>query len=138
MIVSVQDSSDEEGCPPPRCSGSDFQCSDNSCVQISLVCDGVKDCVTGEDEENCPTDAQDTCTRDQITCPGGGCATRCDGTYECFDSSDEVNCCNDDIDQFNCGDVECIDIKQECDGKKDCSNGSDEHSECGMYPLFSS
>lgn len=37
------------------CPASDFTCFDGSCISLSKQCDGVPDCVDGEDERNCPS-----------------------------------------------------------------------------------
>ena len=87
----------------------------------------------GEDETACPPPPPDTCTREQMECISGGCATRCDGKSECYDAGDEINCCFDNFDQFVCKNGECIESNRECDGMKDCTDGSDEHSGCGKF-----
>jgi len=45
---------DEEGYMGQRCSAGRFDCGDKSCIKDKVLCDGVKDCKNGSDEENCP------------------------------------------------------------------------------------
>ena len=33
------------------CNGHEFICSEGTCISYSWVCDGVKDCVGGDDED---------------------------------------------------------------------------------------
>ena len=38
----------------PICTLDEMQCSDNGlCVNKKYICDGIKDCLNGEDETNC-------------------------------------------------------------------------------------
>lgn len=37
-----------------RCEGSDFMCSDGTCISTDFVCNGVRDCSDGRDEKKCP------------------------------------------------------------------------------------
>jgi len=39
--------------PPPSCSPREFTCSDGSCVDEQLICDGNRDCRDGSDEVDC-------------------------------------------------------------------------------------
>lgn len=67
-----------------------------SCIPESWVCDGVKDCDQGEDEDHCaaklecrPEDHKFRCRQD------GSCISLsfvCDGLRQCPDGSDETIC----------------------------------------------
>lgn len=35
------------------CAEDQFKCSDNHCIPENKVCDGVRDCLENEDEEDC-------------------------------------------------------------------------------------
>ena len=63
---------------------------------LSQVCDGVLDCLGGEDEAdalNCDVEA--TCAAGFFQCEGGEClpgSLRCDHTADCARADDEENC----------------------------------------------
>ena len=70
------DHSDESDCfvypekPPNReCRRDQFTCGDGDCISERYVCDGIKDCRWGEDEQNCRPD--NIC--DGVECPSGKC-----------------------------------------------------------------
>lgn len=44
------DKSDENNC---ACLSDELKCDDGSCVHVTKLCDGVKDCAEGSDETNC-------------------------------------------------------------------------------------
>ena len=100
-------------CPPPF-----LRCSDGTCLHDSLVCDGQKHCIEGEDESNChnicshitkstPISPQYCleqchfadycrCSHRYFQCLSGGCKplyVLCDGIPQCKDSSDEPATC---------------------------------------------
>lgn len=55
------------------------------------MCDGLPNCVGGEDEIQCPL----ACRQDEFTCDSGLCvpATQvCDGVSDCDDATDELTC----------------------------------------------
>ena len=71
------------------CIGNLFACEDGTCILEHNVCDGMKDCASGEDEEEC------SCTDDHFVCADGTCMSPskyCDGIKDCMDESDEKNC----------------------------------------------
>lgn len=80
------------------------------CLSPSQICDGVNDCLTGEDEHACGrlnfrrlsfffedrtqsfTDVIH-CSRNSWLCPNGSCIKNsllCDGNQDCLDGADEV------------------------------------------------
>lgn len=68
-----------------------FRCSSSTkCLKGNLVCNGVKDCPNGEDEEDCV----DTCNEDEFSCVDY-CMPKsvlCNGVRDCPDGSDERRC----------------------------------------------
>ena len=80
-------------CEDILCPGM-FKCRDYYCIQISLVCDGQKDCMDGDDEKGC-TDL--VCPgflkcRGEIRCVGND--EICDGHIDCLHSFDDELFCN--------------------------------------------
>ena len=100
-------------CSPPY-----LRCSDGTCLHDSLLCDGEKHCIEGEDENNChnictlitESDAPTPqycleqchfadfcrCSHRYFQCLSGGCkplSVVCDGVAQCEDSSDEPATC---------------------------------------------
>uniref|UniRef100_A0A914CAR2 EGF-like domain-containing protein n=1 Tax=Acrobeloides nanus TaxID=290746 RepID=A0A914CAR2_9BILA len=93
-----EDGSDEEGCDyhdlPSMddffgdhfhgCQKDEFKCSDNRCIQKSKLCDGQKDCISGEDEgglcgacsiNECSYKCQDSPKGPECYCPQGAFLT---------------------------------------------------------------
>ncbi len=124
-----------------------FRCLDHTCVDVKHRCDGIWDCVAGEDELSC-----DTSHCPAVGGGGGGggwqfacrdrrqCINRsgyCDGERDCEDGSDEMRECGCHRNgQFACGGGgggedgggvrECVSRLKVCDGERDCGDGSDE------------
>ena len=82
------------------CPADTFTCQSNklsgrySCIDKRLVCDGVKNCVKGEDEMNCTTR---TCHPGEFQCDNGICIPQsfhCDHDNDCGDGSDETEACS--------------------------------------------
>lgn len=92
------------------CSRGQFECSDGSCILQSQVCDGLRQCLDGQDEQYCWCTNHDiiiedfnfcyfNCSRPTCVCPPmyyqcakGGCIQYtyvCDRIKHCIDGSDE-------------------------------------------------
>ncbi len=63
IFLSLQcaDKSDELLClsTTKPCTNDQFACSDGHCIGKEDVCDGVKDCLDGDDEKDCATTSKD-------------------------------------------------------------------------------
>ena len=122
----------------------EWMCGDTSCVNTTLLCDGVNNCPDGTDESFC-----------SFMCFNGeeiSLEKNCNGVPDCPDGEDENNCfpflvddngkmidfltedsetgtegteC-DPLDQFRCQDGDCIPIEKVCDGTNDCLTEEDE------------
>uniref|UniRef100_A0A1Y1N092 SEA domain-containing protein n=1 Tax=Photinus pyralis TaxID=7054 RepID=A0A1Y1N092_PHOPY len=111
-----------------RCRADDVvRCVDGSVICADQLCDGVQDCPSGDDENNCPI----ACAEGELSCDISRCIPinkRCDGYDDCDDRTDELDCppqpCR--TGQFRCNDGKCIEIYQRCDYRQDCNGGEDE------------
>uniref|UniRef100_H2XY79 G-protein coupled receptors family 1 profile domain-containing protein n=1 Tax=Ciona intestinalis TaxID=7719 RepID=H2XY79_CIOIN len=92
------------------------------------VCNGMSECLNGEDERNCTErficDAGQR-TKNMVSIAN---SQKCDAVYppDCLDSSDEINC--SDSTHFYCesGTPFFVRRDQVVDGKRDCADASDE------------
>lgn len=141
---------DGEVCEAPElsCGADEFTCGDASCIAIGRRCDGVADCLDGDDEEACDGGGAGTdgaCEGNQFACSDGTCIPaewRCDGEYEdCAGGEDEAACdgapppsgCG--AEEFTCDDGACIPGAWRCDGEyTDCAGGEDEDACPGAEP----
>ena len=90
-------------------------CLDGTCIHFSLVCDGHRHCVDGEDEKNCPT---------------GICS---DPDINCHKDCHPMNVCNCAIGYFQCLSGGCISEHLLCDRVPHCEDESDEARTCFYY-----
>ncbi|XP_076807070.1 uncharacterized protein LOC143450419 [Clavelina lepadiformis] len=106
-----------------------FECPNGEPIPGRLVCNGVADCVTGEDESShtCPG---------RVMCKSGYILNvktdkKCNFIPDCMDGSDEENCSS--TTHFYCesrssrsNQTLFVRARQVMDGKEDCEDGSDE------------
>ena len=88
-----------------------YKCSDSYCIPRHLVCDGVKDCPTGQDEEQC---GELSC-EGYFQCKGSRLCLHlnylCDGVVDCAVHRDDEQFC----DGFQCPkECECIGFTVNC------------------------
>lgn len=99
-VADCEDSSDEsdefcKGNSSSTCGKmNQFMCADGKCLRSFQLCDGFPDCLTGEDETECPPSMCDSTTH--LSCLNGQkCISKqleCDGVDDCGDNSDEKHC----------------------------------------------
>jgi hypothetical protein len=108
-----------------RCIGEiPVSCDDGESFPYLYRCDGLEDCLGGEDEIGCSAGESIKCRNvDQRI----AASLVCNGTPDCSDSSDELPGCSA---TFTCGDGETLAAVFACDGFVDCLDGSDEPSGC--------
>ena len=118
------------------------------CLDWREICDGIQQCLSGRDEENCDLLEMNICHDDEYRCTNGMCIADeffLDGEVDCLDWSDEMSfkdhrqCptesvttkCDDRIclsSQWSCGDGQCIEdrlafqksaVDLSCDSRRD-------------------
>ncbi|CAK8683227.1 unnamed protein product [Clavelina lepadiformis] len=133
----------------PACGSNEFHCGGGICTALANVCNGIKECPNGLDEEDCDYVDYEACSPEEFKCQNGVCIHKsalCDGIHDCDDGSDENNCTArstepsvvsttasdyydyDDCEgnEFHCGSGVCIPTTSLCDNVHDCHDGSDE------------
>ncbi|CAF0965339.1 unnamed protein product [Rotaria sordida] len=107
------------------------------CYSSKQRCDGIWDCISGDDELGClPSSCPTTfACNDPLHMPSDQprCYTwseRCNGNSFCVNRIDEKNCthwwCNSNNGTFLCKNFNCIYETWICDGTNDCGDNSDE------------
>ncbi|MCL4146720.1 UNVERIFIED_CONTAM: hypothetical protein GTU68_024149, partial [Idotea baltica] len=132
------------------CSGNEFRCENDQCIDRFWKCDGHADCSDLSDELGCPGSVA-LASSEVFNCDRAFSIPmkwRCDGSPDCEDETDEEDCEflenemveNSDKKRKNCLDTEfrcprafCIQKSWLCDRMNDCPNGEDE-SNCDENP----
>ena len=103
-----------------HCSQESFDCGNNNCINIVLLCDGHDNCGNGADELDCPEvdpDEFDKLTPNQ----------REDFDQQMSNLKESIK--NErlcDNGYFDCGNSNCIKSRFRCDDDDDCDNEEDE------------
>nr|XP_027208681.1 low-density lipoprotein receptor class A domain-containing protein 3-like [Penaeus vannamei] len=120
-----------------------YQCDTGVCIPEADLCDGVLNCVTGEDEMNCGSKAPlrvEECFPGYYMCATGTCIPEsfvCNGVVNCVTGDDEMNCgqtgnstsevfakCSEF--SYECAGGVCVPLDKVCDGIINCIMGDDE------------
>lgn len=127
-------SADMHSCHLMNCTGDQWFKCQSGCIPMKHRCDGVRDCLLGEDEVQCRNETtESSCSPFQFQCHGGGCISHafyCDGDFDCHDQSDEPascpphDCFSEEVKCLN--HRRCIPRAALCDGESDCADGWDE------------
>ena len=90
-VSYCRDASHLFNCVWIECTNS-FKCPSSYCIPIRKICDGIKDCIDGEDESGCD---KNLCTG-HLKCSGTQICIHsyevCDGSPHCPNSDDEIMC----------------------------------------------
>lgn len=73
-----------------KCPFMTFHCvKDNYCISFNQICNGLNDCFSGEDEDDCPKQITYQCLLPKQRIP---IKQFCNNRKDCIDNSDEENC----------------------------------------------
>ena len=117
------------------CQRGQFVCDDGTCILDHHLCDGISDCITGEDEKNCRT------TVLTFVCQDGSSVLMskyCDFIDDCPDKSDEKNCtfplCEPHFIKCNTG--KCVKRLSECDENLRSKSSFNYQSKCMSFSCY--
>merc|ERR1712212_874826 len=109
-----------------------FQCSVGTCIPDEDVCNGIYNCVEGDDEENCGgvTESIGECFPGYYQCETGVCIPGnlvCNGDMNCQTGDDEANCSDKSKQEgdcfpgfYQCDTGVCIPEYLVCKGEMNC------------------
>jgi hypothetical protein len=79
-----------------RCGSNNFTCNDGSCTSLLHLCDKIRHCFDGSDEDPAYCRGLAFCSSEQFECGVyGSCIPKemeCNGQLECEFGEDEENC----------------------------------------------
>ena len=128
------------------------------CLDWREICDGIQNCLEGNDEENCDLLEMNRCEENEYRCVNGMCIPDSfflDGELDCLDWSDEMSfkksedCfgesvsaeCDDHLcplGHWSCGDGQCIPNRlafQRSLTDPTCRSGRDQYFICETHPV---
>ncbi|XP_031752392.1 very low-density lipoprotein receptor isoform X2 [Xenopus tropicalis] len=113
----------------------------DTCISTNQICDGIQQCLYGDDELNCATTTPSPC---QMYCSYTYACIRayqiCNRVMDCLYGDDERNCASTTLSNPTCQmycsyTYTCIRAYQICNGVMDCLYGDDERN-CGKMSLI--